>query len=132
MEIWQRRLDDWPRLQDGILREYYANLGQAVPAGPFNEAGIEYRRQFMAEQVSQYHQRLGSAFSYAEEGLSVLLNDARKGDDRSDPPCIARKGLRVTPEQALREIESAVTHPRCTLVLLPGSPSRFPGVDRAL
>ena len=103
----------------GYLDDIVDELSEQISAGRFTKRGVRYRAEFIAREEITYGQRLSSVAGYAQEGIMTRLRDARLGADRSDPDCIARNGRVLSPQEALGAVESAITHPRCTLQILP-------------
>ena len=93
-----------------------------LKAGPYSNAGVEYRAHMVARTEAKHAQRVSSLKTYDEAGWQVMALDAQLGDDVSDPDCIARNGKTFTVEEAEEETDSAATHPNCTLSWLPHIP----------
>ena len=97
-------------------------LQQHLKAGPYTEAGVEYRAKLVARTEAKHAQRVSALALYDEAGWEVEARDAQLGDDVSDPDCIARNGKRYTVEDAANETDMASVHPNCTLSWMPVVP----------
>ena len=97
-------------------------LREHLEAGPYTNAGVEYRAQMVARTEAKHAQRVSALATYDEAGWEVMALDAQLGDDVSDPDCIARNGQTFTVEEAAAETDSAATHPNCTLTWVPHIP----------
>ena len=86
-------------------------LREHLEAGPYTNAGVEYRAHMVARTEAKHAQRVSSLATYDEAGWEVMALDAQLGDDVSDPDCIARNGQTFTVEEAAEETDSASVHP---------------------
>lgn len=107
----ERAPTDWKATADQIRRD--------IPAGRFVKAGSEYRSKLIARTETAHAQRLSSLTAYENhpDVMEVELLDGLLAD--SDADCKARSGSRVSFKEAAEAIDSPVTHPNCTLVLMP-------------
>ena len=97
-------------------------LRKHLSAGPYTNAGVDYRAHMVARTEAKHAQRVSSLATYGEAGWQVMALDAQLGDDVSDPDCIARNGKTFTVEEAAAETDSASVHPNCTLTWVPVVP----------
>ena len=97
-------------------------LREHLEAGPYTNAGVDYRAHMVARTEAKHAQRVSSLATYGEAGWEVMALDAQLGADVSDPDCIARNGQTFTVEEAAKETDSASVHPNCTLTWIPHIP----------
>ena len=107
----ERAPSDWKATADQIRRD--------IPAGRFVKAGSEYRSKLIARTETANAQRLSSlaAYEHHPDVVEIELLDGLLAD--SDPDCKARSGSKVSFKEAAEAIDSPITHPNCTLTLLP-------------
>jgi hypothetical protein len=107
----ERAPSDWKATADQIRA--------TIPAGRFVKAGAEYRSKLIARTETANAQRWSSlaAYEHHPDVVEVELLDGLLAD--SDEDCKARSGTRVSFKEAAEAIESPITHPQCTLKLLP-------------
>lgn len=107
----ERAPSDWKAVANQIRTD--------IPAGRFTKAGSEYRSKLIARTETANAQRLSSLAAYENhpDVMEVEMLDGLLAD--SDEACKARSGRKISFEEAAQEIASPVTHPNCTLTLMP-------------
>ena len=93
------------------VREY-------LSAGPFPNAGVDYRAKLIARTEAKHAQRVSALELYDEAGWRVVALDGQLGD-ASDDDCKARNGKEYSIAEAKVEMNSPITHPNCTLSFMP-------------
>ena len=94
-------------------------LRQHIEAGPFPDAGVNYRAKLIARTEAKHAQRVSALELYDEAGWTVVALDAQLGPEVSDPDCIARNGREFSVAEAKIETQAASVHPNCTLAWMP-------------
>ena len=93
-------------------------LREHIEAGPYSNKGVNYRAKLIARTEAKHAQRVSALELYDEAGWTVIALDGLLGD-ASDEDCKARNGKEYTIEEAKVEMNSAITHPNCTLTFIP-------------